>query len=173
MGTKYCNPSSVWWPRPLFDHMTRISDPSRNFALAMPIEGHYQVALFNSGAGLLWDDNRPPTRLVRDREFFQNIYMLWLAPWNAIRQEYRCPLPFVSNNRSLEHLKTLQKSPRCFRAAQHRRILMRPLAAEWMNVFLIVNMHVFDIYIYIFFYCIFSLVYIIYVNDLCVCNCMK
>ena len=34
-----------------------------------PAEDHYQTVLFNSGAGLLRDDNRKPTRLVRDHAF--------------------------------------------------------------------------------------------------------
>ena len=57
------------------------------------VNGHYQAILFKSGAGLPWDDNRNPTKLVRDPSFYQNIYLLWLAPMQEIRNEYRRPLP--------------------------------------------------------------------------------
>ena len=58
-----------------------------------PTSGHYRAVLFNSGSGLQCDDNRPCQRLVRDRTFYEEVYMLWLAPWSHTCQEFRIPLP--------------------------------------------------------------------------------
>ena len=58
-----------------------------------PTSGHYRAVLFNSGSGLQCEDNRPCQRLVRDRTFYEEVYMLWLAPWAQTCQEYRIPLP--------------------------------------------------------------------------------
>ena len=57
-----------------------------------PVDGHYQAVLFNSGTGLLCDDNNLPTRLVRDLPFYQNIYLFWLAPMTELRTEFRRPI---------------------------------------------------------------------------------
>ncbi|CAK9027219.1 unnamed protein product [Durusdinium trenchii] len=46
-----------------------------------------------SRSGLQCDDNRPCQRFVRDRTFYEEVYMLWLAPWAQTCQEYRIPLP--------------------------------------------------------------------------------
>ena len=61
-----------------------------------PVDGHYQAVLFNSGAGLLCDDNSRPIRLTRDLFFYQNIYLLWVAPMTELRTEFRRPIPWPS-----------------------------------------------------------------------------
>ena len=81
-----CNHCSVSWIE--LQNVAEILSIGRT-----PVDGHYQAILFNSGAGLLYDDKRIPTRLVRDSPFYQNIYLLWLAPMQEIRTEYRRPLP--------------------------------------------------------------------------------
>ena len=86
---------------PLFDGCTHSSVSWVEFQIVagvihignIPVDGHYQAILFNSGAGLLCDDNRIPIRLVRNPPFYQNIYLLWIAPTQEIRTEYRRPLP--------------------------------------------------------------------------------
>ena len=73
---------------PVFDGMNHSSVTWHEFQViagiirkgSMPTSGHYQAVPFNSGSGLLCDDNRPPSRLVRDPTFYREIYMLWLAP---------------------------------------------------------------------------------------------
>ena len=57
---------------------------------------YYQTVLFNPGSGLLCNDNRPPGRFVRDQTFYEEIYMLWLAPWSATKMEFRRPLSLIS-----------------------------------------------------------------------------
>ena len=61
-----------------------------------PTARHYQAVLFNSGCRLLCNDNRPPSRLVRKQSFYEEIYMLWLAPWSTTRMEFRRPLPLIN-----------------------------------------------------------------------------
>ena len=89
---------------PVFDGMNHSSVTWHEFQViagiihkgSMPTSGHYQAVLFNSGSGLLCDDNRPPSRLVRDPTFYKEVYMLWLAPWSQTSQEFRRPLPKVT-----------------------------------------------------------------------------
>ena len=59
-----------------------------------PVDGHYQAVLFNSGTGLLCDDNCRPRRLTRDLSFYENIYLLWAAPMAELRTEFRRPIPW-------------------------------------------------------------------------------
>lgn len=62
----------------------------------IPTEGHNQAVLVNSSSDLRCNDNRPLDRFVRDQTFYEEIYMLWLAPWSATRMEFRRPLPLIS-----------------------------------------------------------------------------
>ena len=86
---------------PVFDGMSHSSVTWHEFQVIAgilhtgtePTSGHYRAVLFNSGSGLQCDDNRPCQRLVRDRTFYQEVYMLWLAPWSQTCQEFRLPLP--------------------------------------------------------------------------------
>ena len=44
----------------------------------MSTDGYYQAILFNLGAGVgfIYSNNKFPTKLLRDRKFCQNVYLL-------------------------------------------------------------------------------------------------
>lgn len=63
---------------PVFDGLSHCSLTWHEFQMiagiihkgSSPTEGHYQAVLFNSGCGLLCNDNQPPGRLIRDTAFY-------------------------------------------------------------------------------------------------------
>ena len=104
---RYCQ--DITWERksihlPVFDGYNHCSVTWTEFQIvagvihigSTPVDGHYQAVLFNSGAGLLCDDNSRPIRLTRDLSFYQNIYLLWVAPMTELRTEFRRPIPWPS-----------------------------------------------------------------------------